>query len=71
MGSKYATMWLKMSEQNMNMPEYVWIYDNVHGSEYVSHNTQHKVILQVSEYLLRDAHIQNPVKYLKQSTLEK
>ena len=21
-GSKYATVWLKMSEQNVNMPEY-------------------------------------------------
>ena len=31
-GSIYATIWL-------NMPEYVWIYDNRQGSEYVSYNT--------------------------------
>ena len=27
-----------MSEQDMNMPEYVWIYDNIQGSVYVSYN---------------------------------
>ena len=31
-GSIYATIWL-------NMPKYVWIYDNRQGSEYVSYNT--------------------------------
>ena len=31
----------------------------------------HKVTLQVNEYLLRDRGIQNPVKNLKWSTLEK
>ena len=30
-GSIYATIWL-------NMPEYVWIYDNRQGSEYASYN---------------------------------
>ena len=38
-GSKYATVRLNMCEKYMNMPEYVWIYDNRHGSEYVSYNT--------------------------------
>ena len=28
-----------MSEQDVNMPEYVWIYDNRQGSEYVSYIT--------------------------------
>ena len=46
-GSIYATIWL-------NMPEYVWIYDNRQGSEYASYNTQREVTLQVNEYLLRD-----------------
>ena len=30
-GSKYATIWLNMSEQDMNIPEYVCIYDNRQG----------------------------------------
>ena len=38
-GSKYATIWLNMSEQDVNMPEYVCIYDNRHRSEYLSGNT--------------------------------
>ena len=50
---------------------YVWIYDNRPGSEYVSCNTEDDVFLQFNEYLLRDGHIQNPVKDLRQSTLEK
>ena len=37
-GSKYATVWLKMSEQNVNMPEYDWIFDSRQSSEYVSYN---------------------------------
>ena len=36
-GSKYATVWLKMSEQNVNMPEYAWIFDSRQGFEYVSY----------------------------------
>ena len=27
-----------MSYQDVNMPEYVWIYNNGQGSEYVSYN---------------------------------
>ena len=38
-GSKYATVRLNMCEKYMNMPEYVWIYGNRHGSEYVSYTT--------------------------------
>ena len=38
-GSKYATVRLNMSEKYMNMSEYVWIYDNRQGPEYVSYNT--------------------------------
>ena len=38
-GSKYATVWLNMSELNVNMPQHVWIYDNKQDSEYVSYNT--------------------------------
>ena len=33
--SKYATIRLLISEQDLNMPEYVWIHDNRQGSEYV------------------------------------
>ena len=36
--SKYATISLKMSEQDVSMPEYEWTYDNRQDSEYVSHN---------------------------------
>ena len=34
--SKYATISLNMPEYNVNMPEYVFIYDNndIQGSEY-------------------------------------
>ena len=35
-GSEYAIIWLNMSAYDVNMPEYVWIYDNRHGSEHVS-----------------------------------
>ena len=38
-GSKYATIWLNMSELDMNKPEDVCIYDNKSTSEYVSYNT--------------------------------
>ena len=38
-GSKYATTWLNMSEQDGNMPEYVSIFNNRQGSENVSCNT--------------------------------
>ena len=36
--SKYVTILLSLSEQDLNMSEYVWIYDNREGSEYVSYN---------------------------------
>ena len=35
-GYKYATICLNISEQDVNRPEYVWIYDNRQGSEYAS-----------------------------------
>ena len=38
-GSKYATIWPSMSEQNLNMPGYVRIFNNRQGSEYLSCNT--------------------------------
>ena len=38
-GSKYVTIWLNMSELDVNMPEDVWIYDNKQSSEYVSYST--------------------------------
>ena len=46
-----------MSEYDVNMPEYVWIYDNRQGSEYVSYNCIWckiwlEVTPQVNEYLL-------------------
>ena len=41
-GSKYVTIRLNISEKDVNMPEYVWIYDNRESSE---------VTLQVNEYL--------------------
>ena len=53
------------------MLEYVWIYVNGQGSEYISYNTQSEVTLQVNEYLLRDRRIQNPDKDLKWNALEK
>ena len=33
-GSKCATVSLNMPEWDMNMPEYVWIYDNRRSSEF-------------------------------------
>ena len=36
--SEYTIIKLKMPALDVNMPEYVWIYDNRHGSEYVSYN---------------------------------
>ena len=48
-GSKYATIWLSMSEKDLNMPGYVRIYNNRQGSEYVSCNTQCEVTLRVNE----------------------
>ena len=53
------------------MPEYLRIYDNRQGSEYVSYNKQDEVTLQVNEYLLRDRLIQNPVKDLRWSAFKK
>ena len=44
------------------MAKYVWIYDNRQDSERASYSTYCEVTLQVSEYLLRDSRIQNPVK---------
>ena len=38
-GSKYATIWLNISEQDAITPEYAWIYNNRQGSEYVSYDT--------------------------------
>ena len=35
-GSKYATIWLNVSELNVNMPEDAWSYDNKQASECVS-----------------------------------
>ena len=35
-GSNYAIIWLNMSEYDVYMPEYVYVYDNGQGSEYVS-----------------------------------
>ena len=58
-GSEYAIIWLNMSAYDVNMPEYVWIYDN--RREHVSCSIQGDVTLQVHEYLLRDWHIQNPM----------
>ena len=53
------------------MPEYVRIYNNRQGSEYVPYNIQHEATLLVNEYLLRDNPIKNLVKDLRWSTLEK
>ena len=49
------------------MPEYVCMYDNRQGSEYVLYNTQREVTLQINDYLLTDGRIQNLVKDLRQS----
>ena len=55
----------------MNLPEYVLIYDNRQGSQYVSYNTWCEVTTQVNEYLLRDRRIHNLVKDRRRSTLVK
>ena len=60
-----------MVEQDVSMPEYVWISGNIQGSEYVSQNTECNVKPQVNECLFRDRHIHNPVKDLRWSALEK
>ena len=70
-GFKYGTLWLNMSEKDVNMPEYVWIIINRQGSEYVSYNTWWNVTLQINEYLLRYRCIPNLVKDLIWSALEK
>ena len=70
-GFKYGTIRLNMSEQDVNMPEYVWIIINTQGSEYASYNTWWNVTLQVNEYLLRYRCIPTPVKDLIWSALEK
>ena len=49
-----------MSKYDVNISEYVRIYNNKQGSEYVLYNT-----IQVNKYLLRDDCIQNPVKDLR------
>ena len=56
---------VKMPEWNANLPEYVWIYDNRKGFEYLSYNAQWRVTLQVDECLLRNEHIKNPAKDLR------
>ena len=53
------------------MLEYVWIYDNRQGSEFVSYNTYREVTLKYNKYLLSEGRTQNPLKDLRQSTLEK
>ena len=55
----------------VNMPEYVWTYEDTQGSEYVSYNIERKFTQQVNKYLLKDERIQNPVKDLRKCTLEK
>ena len=55
----------------VNMPEYVWTYEDKQGSEYVSYNIERKFTQQVNKYLLKDERIQNPVKDLRKCTLEK
>ena len=37
--SKYAIIWLNLSEWDVNMAEYVWIYNHRQSSEYVSYST--------------------------------
>ena len=56
------------------MPEYVWNYDIRQGSEYAKVLSMSHTIpraLQVNEYLLRDWSIQNSVRDLRYSALEK
>ena len=38
-GSKYDTIWLKMSEWGVYMTEHVWFYNNRQSFEYVPYNT--------------------------------
>ena len=60
-----------MSEQEVHVTEYVWIYHNRQGSEYTLYNIEREVTLQVRKYLLRDRRIQNLAKDLRCSALEK
>ena len=67
-GSKYATVWLKMSEQNVNMPEYAWIFDSRQGSEYVyTINSARSLHTLMSIYW----EILNQVRDLRWSAFEK
>ena len=52
------------------MPAFT-VFFAVRGLEYVSYNTWREVTLQVNGRLFRDGRIQNPVKDLRQSALEK
>ena len=47
-----------MSEYYVILLEYVWIYNNRWGSEYVSYNIWQEGTLQFNEYLLRDRHME-------------
>ena len=65
--ASYSRFWIcyNMAEYVsilVNMPEYVWIYDNRQDSEYAPYSAWVEVTLKVNQYLLRDRHIQNPVK---------
>ena len=51
-GFKYVTIWLNMCEYNMNMSEYIWIYNNRQESEYVSYIYGKQVY-----YILKDPHL--------------
>ena len=57
-GSKYSSV-LNMQglHRVLNMPQYVWIFDNRQGSEFVSCNTCCEDSLQVNGNLLRDRRI--------------
>ena len=70
LGSKY-TIWLNMSEDDVNMVEYVCILDNRQDSVYASYNLQREVTPQVNEYLLRDMNFQSLAKDLRWSALKK
>ena len=63
--SKYTTILLNIFEWDVNMPEYVWIYNNRHDFEYASYKIWLEVILQVNKFSLKDECIQNPVNDLR------
>ena len=66
--SEYALIILNMIEYAMLKKTECWICQN---SECVWGSTKYKVTVQITEELLRQRHVQNTVKHLRWSILQK